>query len=254
MVVHATTHIKQSLNTVIIGGHGNIALRLGKYLTTAGHSVTSVIRSDAHAVDIEAFKATPKVLSLEGSPASDFSSLFQNRDLIYFTAGAGGKGGVERTRKVDYEGALKVFDAIDGVKGAKPKLVMLSAIDVRDVSKTPAHYNEEDKAASERGHGAIGEYMKAKYDADKNLVQRTFDWFILRPSGLTNDEGTGKVNIGAQIHITNKITRDDVAHLLFLLATRPQAAKMALDATGGETPIESALDAAIEKGESAFDV
>lgn len=113
---------------------------LGKRLTDAGHSVTSVIRTKDHSADIEAFKATPKVLSLEDSPASEFSALFQNHDLVYFTAGAGGKGGAERTRKVDYEGAVKVFDGIDGVKGAKPKLVMLSAIDVRDLNKTPAHY------------------------------------------------------------------------------------------------------------------
>jgi hypothetical protein len=41
---------------------------------------------------------------------------------------------------VDYEGALKVFDAIEGVKASKPRLILVSAIDIRDPDKVPAHY------------------------------------------------------------------------------------------------------------------
>ena len=58
-----------------------------------------------------------------------------------FSAGAGGKGGAERTKKVDYEGALKVFDAIEAVQTKTPRFILVSAIDVRDRSKpAPAHY------------------------------------------------------------------------------------------------------------------
>ena len=43
----------------------------------------------------------------------------------------------------------------------------------------------------------IGEYMQAKYEADKDLVERTaFKWTILRPGYLTNEPGTGKAMIG----------------------------------------------------------
>lgn len=59
---------------------------------------------------------------------------------MYFSAGAGGQGGEERTKKVDYEGAVKTFDAIEGVEGPKPRLILVSAIDVRDPEKIPAHY------------------------------------------------------------------------------------------------------------------
>lgn len=41
---------------------------------------------------------------------------------------------------MDYEGAVKVFDAIEGVKGSKPRLILVSAIDIRDPDKVPAHY------------------------------------------------------------------------------------------------------------------
>lgn len=39
--------------------------------------------------------------------------------------------------------------------------------------------------------------MQAKYDADKNLVQRTaFKWTILRPGSLSDEPGTGKAIVG----------------------------------------------------------
>lgn len=61
--------------------------------------------------------------------------------MVYFSAGAGGKGGEERTKKVDYEGAVKIYDAIEGIaEGKRPFLVLVSGIDVRDPEKIPAHY------------------------------------------------------------------------------------------------------------------
>lgn len=71
----------------------------------------------------------------------DFSNAFKGFDVVYFSAGAGGKGGEERTKKVDYEGALKIFDAIEGVEeSVRPRLVLVSALDVRDPETIPTHY------------------------------------------------------------------------------------------------------------------
>jgi hypothetical protein len=91
--------------------------------------------------DIKDISATPLLLSLEDASVADFSNAFKGYDVVYFSAGAGGKGGEERTKKVDYEGALKIFDAIEGVEGPiKPRLILVSALDVRDPEKIPAHY------------------------------------------------------------------------------------------------------------------
>lgn len=46
--------------------------------------------------------------------------------------------------------------------------------------------------------------------------------------------------------------RDDVASVLFELASRPDADGLALDLVGGEEPIRDQLDAFISKGESDF--
>lgn len=114
-------------------------MRLARLIAPT-HQVTSIIRDEAHARDIAATGAAAHVLSLEDSPAADFARVFAGADVVYFSAGAGGKGGPERTRKVDYEGAVKVFDAIEAVEGAKPRLVLVSAIDVRHPDRIPEHY------------------------------------------------------------------------------------------------------------------
>jgi len=104
--------------------------------------VTSIIRDPSHAPEITTAGATPLVLSLEVSSVPDLVKAFTGQDVIVFSAGAGGKGGEERTKKVDYEGAIKVFDAIEGVEGEmKPRLILVSAAHVlRDPSKLPQHY------------------------------------------------------------------------------------------------------------------
>jgi len=111
-------------------------MRLAKLLSST-HSVTSIIRDPSQDQDIKDVSATPLVLSLEDSPAADFSNAFKGYDVVYFSAGAGGE---ERTKKVDYEGALKIFDAVESVQGEKPLLILVSAVDVRDPDKIPAHY------------------------------------------------------------------------------------------------------------------
>ncbi|KAJ3529247.1 hypothetical protein NMY22_g9069 [Coprinellus aureogranulatus] len=192
-----------SKSIAIIGGHGKVALRLARLLSSAGKSVHSVIRDESQSQDIKSTGATPVVLSLENDPPEKFTKLFVDTkaDLVYFSAGAGGKGGAERTKKVDYEGAVKIFDAIEGVKqqgGEKnPRLVLVSAIDVRNPDKIPEHYDETDKQKSEGIRSSIGTYVHWKYEADKNLVQRkAFDWTIVRPGFLLDEAGTGKVSLG----------------------------------------------------------
>ena len=105
--------------------------------------MTSVIRDPAHASDITALSATPHVLSLEDAPVSALTSLFTHAKIVYFAAGAGGKGGPERTRAVDYEGAVKVFDAVEQMEGERPRVILVSALDVRDpdrLDEYPPHY------------------------------------------------------------------------------------------------------------------
>jgi hypothetical protein len=132
-----------------------ISLRLARLLSPS-HSVTSLIRNPEHQQDILETSAKPLLLSLEDVSVPDLSKAFAGYDVVYFSAGAGGQGGEERTKKVDYEGAVKVFDAIEGTSGVKPRLILVSALDIRDPEKIPAHY-----ASLFRLHGRLRNNSKA---------------------------------------------------------------------------------------------
>ncbi|KAH8102824.1 NAD(P)-binding protein [Cristinia sonorae] len=240
----------------IIGGHGKIALLLASRLANASKKTYSVIRTQDHAQDITNVSATPVVLSLEDDPASKFTDLFEQNhsDVVVFSAGAGGKGGPERTKKVDYEGALKIFDAIEAVKGPKPSLILVSAIDSRDSTVTPEHYSPKDMEISKSIHeGSLKNYYHWKYEADKNLVNRTgFPWTILAPGLLLDDAAQGTARIGKTGLEGGKITREDVAIALAELVDQPKAAGLVLNIISGTTPIKEAVEAAIENRETAW--
>jgi hypothetical protein len=52
--------------------------------------------------------------------------------------------------------------------------------------------------------------------------------------------------------ISTRDQRDDVAQTLALLVDRDDAAGLAIDVVGGETPIKEGLDAVIRRGETDF--
>ncbi|KAG9124966.1 hypothetical protein FRC07_009532 [Ceratobasidium sp. 392] len=138
------------MRLLVIGGHGKVALHLARLASKAGHNVTSVIRDAAQSRDITDTGASPAVISLEDAPVSDFTKLITDTraEVVYFSAGAGGKGGEERTKAVDYAGAVKTFDAIDAVTGInKPRLVLVSGLDVGNEDRFPDHYREDVAAA-----------------------------------------------------------------------------------------------------------
>lgn len=120
---------------VVVGGHGKarpplsrtkapassladtfpwqVALHFAR-LASATHSVRSIVRSKDHFPDITARGAVPELLSLEESTVNQLAEVFEGARTVLFTAGAGGKGGAERTKAVDYEGAVKVSVAFAG--------------------------------------------------------------------------------------------------------------------------------------------
>jgi len=104
--------------------------------------VSSIIRTKDHIPDLKAVSENinPIILSVEDSSISDFTKVFEGQDVVVWSAGAGGVGGAERTRKVDYEGAVKVYDAIEAVQSAKPRLVLVSAVDIGNPDVIPPHY------------------------------------------------------------------------------------------------------------------
>ena len=132
-----------------------MALSFTRQAAANGHRIFSMIRQPEHASDLPTGpkddSVQPVVASLEHSSAKELAALFTkyNPNVILFSAGAGGKGGAERTKAVDEDGAIKVFDAIEqsglASKDSFRRFLLVSAVDVRDRSKPPPSWYSKDE-------------------------------------------------------------------------------------------------------------
>jgi uncharacterized protein YbjT (DUF2867 family) len=214
------------MDVAIAGGHGQVALRLERLLTDAGHRVRALVRNPDHAADVAAAGAEAVVVDLEQDDADEVAAQIVGADAIVFAAGAGPGSGPERKRTVDYGGAVKLIDAARDV--GIDRYVMVSSIG--------AH-------APEGGQGPMRAYLQAKADADAALTDSGLQWTIVRPGSLTDDPGTGRVSLSTDVGSRGSIPRDDVAAVLAACLATPTSAGTTFEAFAGDTPVEEAVAA-----------
>jgi uncharacterized protein YbjT (DUF2867 family) len=214
------------MDIVIAGGHGQIALLLEPLLADAGHDVRGLIRNPDHAQDLQEAGATPVVADLEALDVDALAEVLGSADAIVFAAGAGPGSGAERKRTVDLGAAVKLLDGArrTGVR----RYLMISAMGAAD----PA-----------AGAEAMRPYLEAKGQADAALAASELDWTIVRPGGLTDEPGTGRVEVAPSLRRSGTVTRDDVAAVLAACLDEPRTVRATFDLLQGETPIAQALAA-----------
>jgi uncharacterized protein YbjT (DUF2867 family) len=209
---------------VIAGGHGQIALRLAALLSARGDHVCGLIRNPDHEGDVRATGARPIVADMEA--LDDLADLVEGVNAVVFAAGAGPGSGPERKRTVDLGAAVKLLDGArrTGVR----RYLMISAMGAAD----PA-----------AGSEAMRPYLEAKAQADAALAASDLEWTIVRPGGLTDEPGTGRVEVAPALGRRGTVTRDDVAAVLVGCLDEPRTVRAAFDLLQGETPIAQALAA-----------
>src|SRR3954453_21345783 len=168
------------MRVAIVGGHGQVARELHPLLVNAGHQPVALVRTDEYRSKLESIGAEVRLLDIESQDATDFAEAFAGCDAVVFAAGGGPDGNIERKRTVDLEGSLK---SIAGAQTAGiRRFVQISAIGVDD--PLPDDTGDVWRA-----------YVEAKRDADAALRASDLDWTIIRPVRLTNDPGTGTVDL-----------------------------------------------------------
>ncbi|WP_225803588.1 NAD(P)H-binding protein [Streptomyces sp. NK15101] len=212
------------MRIVIAGGHGQIALRLERLLSAAGHEVAGIIRRPEQGADLREAGAEPVVLDLESASVEMVAAVLQGADAAVFAAGAGPGSGADRKDTVDRAAAVLFADAAERA-GVRRYLV---------VSSMGAD-------ASHPGDGIFDAYLRAKGAADDDIRSRTaLDWTILRPGSLTDDAGTGMVRLEARTG-RGSVPRDDVAAVLAELLDTPATAGLTLELIAGSVPLSVAV-------------
>jgi cytosine deaminase len=186
----------------IAGGHGQIALRLAKVLLRRGDEAVALIRNPDHANEMRQAGAEPAVVDLEQASEEDVAQAIAGSDAVVFAAGAGPGSGPARKETMDYGGAVKLIAAAKQARVGRYVIVSSMGAD----PNTP-------------GDDTFSVYLRAKGKADDAVRGSGLDATVVRPGGLTNDVGTGRVNLGGSLP-RGRVPRDDVAAVLVAVLTR----------------------------------
>jgi uncharacterized protein YbjT (DUF2867 family) len=213
------------MRVVIAGGHGQIALRLTKLLAGDGHEVVGLVRNPDHEGDITAAGGQAAVLDLESVDVAPVADVLAGADVAIFAAGAGPGSGKARKDTVDRGAAALFADAAEqaGVR----RHIQVGSMGA-------------DRADSLTDDDVFTVYLKAKKAAEDDLRRRDLDWTILRPGSLTNEPGTGSVQLEDKTG-HGSISRDDVAAVLAALCDTPASIGRTLELIAGDTPVSQAL-------------
>ncbi|GIO24599.1 SDR family oxidoreductase [Oceanobacillus sp. J11TS1] len=212
------------MNIVVIGANGQIGQHLVQQLHAHDqHEVTAMVRKEEQQKEFEDKGIHAVLADLEGSIA-DLEKVLKGADAVVFTAGSGGKTGPDKTLLVDLDGAVK---SIAAAKNANVnRFVMVSAFQA---------HNRDSWAES-----PIKPYMVAKHFADEELVRSGLDYTIIRPGGLQNEPGTGKVQASENLERGN-IPREDVAATIVEVLDAKNTYQKGFDLTAGEDSISDAV-------------
>ena len=209
------------MDVVIAGGHGQIALRLARLLSARGERVRALIRNPDHAADVEAAGAEAVVADME--ELDDLSEFVSGADAVVFAAGAGPGSGPDRKWTMDHAGAVKLIAAAKA--NGIDRYVMVSSMGA-------------DPDA--RGEDTFAVYQRAKGRADADLEASGLGYTIVRPTSLTDDPATGRVQVGDDVG-RGTIPREDVAAVLAAVLRSPNAIRKLFELRDGETSVEDAI-------------
>ena len=211
------------MKVVVVGANGQIGKQLVKLLKDSDdHSVTAFVRTEQQAREFEDLGVKAVLGNLEGA-VGELEEALKGSDAVVFTAGSGGQTGYDKTLLIDLDGAVKVIEAAENA--GIQRFIMVSALQAHNRQ----NWSEQ-----------IKPYYVAKHYADRMLVQSKLTYTIIRPGGLLNEPGTGKVTIAENLE-TGSIPREDVAKTILAVINEESTFNKSFDLMSGQMPIIEAV-------------
>ncbi|KAL2130547.1 hypothetical protein VTI74DRAFT_6245 [Chaetomium olivicolor] len=264
-------------NVLILGGHGKIAQLLTPLLLRRGWDVTSVIRSEEQVPTVKKLAEVAKdgastegdgklgklnvlVRSLEEVKSEDDARKVLDEagaEYVVWTAGAGGKGGYERTYAIDRDAATHFIHAAAS-HPAVTRFLLISYLGSR--RHKPAWWSEAAWAsAQDVNERVLPHYYKAKVAADEVLYtiskqhsagSKEFLGIDLRPGTLTMEPARG-VELGRTRGSKGVVSRESVARVAEELLAAEGVTSGWLDLLDGEEEIGMAVERVVREGVDA---
>lgn len=179
------------MRILVAGATGNTGIRLMNKLVSDGHTPIALVRESS-----DTSKLPDRTEQRMGDLADLQDGVCEGCEAVVFAAGSGGDTDADMTDKIDRDGAKSLID--QACKAGVSRFVMLSSVGAEDPDPS-----------TDMGH-----YLKAKHDADEYLKVSGLTYAIVRPVGLTDEEGNGDMIFGDEVDPKAKAARGDVARVL----------------------------------------
>jgi uncharacterized protein YbjT (DUF2867 family) len=213
------------MDVVIVGGHGQIARKLGALLAQRGDTARGVIRNADHAEDLRADGIDPVVVDLEADETTgqSLAGAFRGATAAVFAAGSGPGEPAGRKWSVDHGGVVKTIDACR--HAGIDRIVIVSAIGIDGEIE---------------GDDVYAEYQRAKAQADADVRASGLHYTIVRPAMLTDEDGHGRIHAARHVE-RGPIPRADVAATLLAVLDDASTVGRTFEVVGGPDEIPVAI-------------
>ncbi|MBY7142221.1 SDR family oxidoreductase [Virgibacillus sp. NKC19-3] len=215
------------MEILVVGANGQIGKHLVKLIQKNDNlQAKAMIRNEEQASFFKDLGAELSIVDLE-QDVDAITNAAKGVDAVVFTAGSGGHTGKDKTMMVDLDGAVKTIEA---AKNANVKrFIMISSFDTR-------------REAIQTASSSFAPYVAAKHYADEWLRNSNLDYTIIHPGLLTNDEGTGQVELGSNVE-RGEVPREDIASVIASSLENDTTIGKEFQVVSGTKSIKEALNA-----------
>lgn len=222
------------MNVLLIGANGQIGRILtDKMQEDDSFNLIAGYRKDEQIKEAKARGIETVKVDLE-KDIKHLGEAMDGIDTVIFAAGSGGATGADKTMMVDLDGAVKAIEAAK--RTGVERFVMVSAINANRREVWSYNMGESSTASY---------YHAAKHYADAWLLDSGLNYTIIRPTSLTNEAGTGKIEASDYLETAGQkleIPREDVASTIIASLENDHTVNKEFDVTSGTDPIEEALN------------
>lgn len=212
------------MKVLVIGAHGNTGQRVVRLLKESSHEPLAMIRETGQREVFDGL-GVPTVL---GDLEYPIDHAVRRCDAVIFAAGSGPKTGRDKTVLVDHVGAIRSMVAA-AMNGAR-RYVMLSSLNADSASTSRIqHYH--------RAKGRADEFLRTMHE----VMEERLDWTIVCPGGLTDEAGSGKVDVQRDIQGKGQTSRDNLAAALVRCLDEASTVGKEFALLDGDLPVAEAL-------------
>lgn len=215
------------MSILVIGANGGVGTHLVQQLKENSADFTAGVRKDEQVSDLNNKDVKALLIDVEKDSIEELAEKMKGFEQVVFSVGSGGSTGAEQTIIVDLDGAVKAVDA--SKEAGVEHFVMVSTWDSRREA-----FDTPDAAK-------IKPYTIAKHHADVHLRNSGLTHTIVHPGMLTDEAGSGKVDVDLYFDDIKDVARENVAHVLYEVVTNKENRGKELQVLDGSTDAAEAV-------------